>query len=292
MFYRLKFWLNSIKRFASKQSPIRLILAVAAVLLAAALIVEGATRPAPSPYVAAEIAEIRDRGVLRVAVRADLPGFAFKDPETGEWSGVEVEAARAIAAAVFGGEEQLEFIESTSRALAHIDNDEADVVFAQLPDTNTRYAYTGAYYTDAYAVMTLAGSQLTSLGALAGSTIGVAQDLSAAKLDEPPAMLALAAWGEGYGHAYTFKLYGSYPELMEALSARAVDAALLPAAYVPKYYGEGRTALTEAISQIGYCAAVRSAETGLRQIASAAIEALRESGELERMRERYQLPRF
>ncbi len=292
MFYRLKFWLNGLKRFVAKQPPIRLIIAGAVVLLAAALFIEGVTRPAPSPYVAAEIAEIRDHGVLRVAVRADLPGFAYKDPETGEWSGVEIDVARAVARAIFDGAEQLEFVESTSRALSHINNDAADIVFAQLTDTNTSYAYTGAYYTDAYAVMTPAGSPLTTLTSLSGRTIGIVQDMDAPDLDKPPALTALTEWGASAGYGYTFRFFASYPELMEGLSAQAVDAALMPAALVPKYYDETKAAIPEAVSQLGYCAAVRRTETGLAAIASAAIEELRASGELERLRGQYQLPQF
>jgi hypothetical protein len=42
------------------------------------------------------------RGRLRAGVRADVPGLGYRDPETGEWSGQEVELVRDVAARLFG----------------------------------------------------------------------------------------------------------------------------------------------------------------------------------------------
>ncbi len=295
MIYRLRLWFFLIKRFLKRQPPIRLVIVGVAIILAAAFSIEALTRPAPSPYVAAEIAAIRDRGVLRVAVRSDLPGFAYKDPVSGEWSGLEIAVARAVARAVFNGEERLEIIETSSRALSRLNSGEADIVFALLTNTSTSYAYTGAYYTDAYALMANTGSGLFSLNDLSGKRIGVVQDIDAASLNEPPALGALAAWGESVGwgrNSYSFAVYASYPELMDSLNARTVDAALMPAALMPKYFDQAKTAIPEAVSQIGYCAAMLRGESGLAAIASAAIEAMHESGELESLRLQYQLPKF
>ncbi len=295
MIYRLRLWFHLLKRFMKKQPPIRLVMVGVALILIAVLIIEAVTRPEPSPYVAAEVAEIRDRGVLRAAVRTDLPGFAYKDPVSGEWSGIEIAAARAVSRAIFDGEERLEFVETTSRALSWLNAEQADIVFALLPDTNTSYAYTASYYTDAYALMTIADSGLTTLSALSGKRVGVVQGIDAAKLDEPPALTALSSWGKSAGwgiNSYAFSIYASYPELMDALETRMVDAALMPAALMPKYFDQTKTAITEAVSNIGYCAAVRRSEGGLAAIASAAIESMRESGELESLRIQYQLPLF
>lgn len=292
MFYRLKFWLNDFKRFASKQPLSRVLLVAAALIVALALAIEGAIRPEPSPFASAEIAAIKDRGVLRVALRSDLPGFSYKDPTTGEWSGIEPEVATAIAQEIFGESGHVEFVESTSRILLRLNKGDADIALGQLPTTNTSYAYTGAYYTDAYAAMTLSGSPLTSLYALAGKVIGVVQDADSSKPDEPPAMQALTEWGEGEGQTYRFVVFASYPELMEALFMSAIDAALMRAAYMPKYYGEATAALPEAVSQIGYCAAVRKANGGLAAIASSAVAKMKESGALEALRVKYQLPKF
>jgi beta-glucosidase/6-phospho-beta-glucosidase/beta-galactosidase/ABC-type amino acid transport substrate-binding protein len=45
---------------------------------------------------------IKARGHLVVAVKEDVPGFGYRDPQTGELSGLEIDLARAIAQEVFG----------------------------------------------------------------------------------------------------------------------------------------------------------------------------------------------
>ena len=45
---------------------------------------------------------VRDRGYLICGVNGQVPGFSFLDPDTGEWSGFDVDFCRALAAAVFG----------------------------------------------------------------------------------------------------------------------------------------------------------------------------------------------
>ncbi len=56
---------------------------------------------------------IQTRGVVRVAVLDDLPGFAFKDPSTGLRSGLDIEISKFMAQGIFGGtlEEATEHIE-------------------------------------------------------------------------------------------------------------------------------------------------------------------------------------
>jgi general L-amino acid transport system substrate-binding protein len=45
---------------------------------------------------------IRARGVLNCGVNGQVPGFSYLDPDSGEWSGFDVDFCRALAAAVFG----------------------------------------------------------------------------------------------------------------------------------------------------------------------------------------------
>ncbi|MBQ2899266.1 MAG: transporter substrate-binding domain-containing protein, partial [Oscillospiraceae bacterium] len=40
---------------------------------------------------------IRERGVLRVGVKDSLVGMGYLNPETGEYEGLEIDIARAIA---------------------------------------------------------------------------------------------------------------------------------------------------------------------------------------------------
>jgi len=50
------------------------------------------------------MAAIEARGFIRVGVKDDQPGFGFKDPASGVWSGFDIEIAKLMAAAIFGGD--------------------------------------------------------------------------------------------------------------------------------------------------------------------------------------------
>jgi beta-glucosidase/6-phospho-beta-glucosidase/beta-galactosidase/ABC-type amino acid transport substrate-binding protein len=52
---------------------------------------------------------IKDRGYLRVAVKSNVPGFGYYDPETGEYSGLEIDLAYAIAEQILGDGSEVRF---------------------------------------------------------------------------------------------------------------------------------------------------------------------------------------
>jgi beta-glucosidase/6-phospho-beta-glucosidase/beta-galactosidase/ABC-type amino acid transport substrate-binding protein len=56
-----------------------------------------------------ELQKIRKRGRLCIAVNGQAPGFSFRDPRRGEWSGLEIDLGRAIAEQIFGDPGCVEF---------------------------------------------------------------------------------------------------------------------------------------------------------------------------------------
>jgi beta-glucosidase/6-phospho-beta-glucosidase/beta-galactosidase/ABC-type amino acid transport substrate-binding protein len=52
---------------------------------------------------------IKARGYLVVAVKENVPGFGYRDPQTGEMSGLEIDLARAIAQEIFGDPDKVVF---------------------------------------------------------------------------------------------------------------------------------------------------------------------------------------
>ncbi len=52
---------------------------------------------------------IKARGYLIVAVKEDVPGFGFRDPKTGELSGLEIDLARALAQEICGDPNKVVF---------------------------------------------------------------------------------------------------------------------------------------------------------------------------------------
>jgi general L-amino acid transport system substrate-binding protein len=56
---------------------------------------------------------VRERGVLIAGVNGGVFGFSMPD-EKGEWKGLDVDTARAVAAAVFGDASKVEFAALTA----------------------------------------------------------------------------------------------------------------------------------------------------------------------------------
>ena len=51
-----------------------------------------------------EIQAIKDRGVLKVGVKVDVPKYGYKNPTTGQMEGFEIDLSRAVAKKILGDE--------------------------------------------------------------------------------------------------------------------------------------------------------------------------------------------
>jgi glutamate transport system substrate-binding protein len=60
--------------------------------------------PRPTFPAGSTMAAVQTRGFIRIGVKDDQPGFGFKDPTTGAWSGFDIETAKLMAAGIFGGD--------------------------------------------------------------------------------------------------------------------------------------------------------------------------------------------
>jgi general L-amino acid transport system substrate-binding protein len=92
------------------------------------------------------LAAIRARGHVTCATSDPLPGFAQLSPE-GRWSGFDVDFCRAIATAVFGDADKLEFraLSGDSR-FAQLQTGEFDLIARNAPWTMKRDTGYGAIY--------------------------------------------------------------------------------------------------------------------------------------------------
>jgi general L-amino acid transport system substrate-binding protein len=82
----------------------RLVPSLAAAALALAATSAGAQQLAPSPTLDA----IKARGHLECGVHLGLPGFSFAN-DKGEWSGIDVDYCKALAAAILGDATKVKF---------------------------------------------------------------------------------------------------------------------------------------------------------------------------------------
>ncbi|WDR03599.1 transporter substrate-binding domain-containing protein [Devosia algicola] len=90
--------------------------------------------------------DVRERGFLICGANAALPGFAEQDAN-GRWSGFDVDLCRAIAAAIFGNPDMIEFrpLRGESR-FAPLQTGDLDVMMRDGPWTQKRDSVFGVRY--------------------------------------------------------------------------------------------------------------------------------------------------
>ncbi|MDP8905872.1 MAG: amino acid ABC transporter substrate-binding protein [Chloroflexota bacterium] len=124
------------------------------------------------------LAAVQNRGTLICGVNGGLPGFSFLDPN-GNWSGFDADYCRAVAAAVLGDPNAVEFRQLTAddRGPA-LQNREVDVLIRNTTWTSGRDAQWGnfgptTFYDGQGMMVNTTRTPATTLEQLAGATICV-----------------------------------------------------------------------------------------------------------------------
>lgn len=96
---------------------------------------------------AATLEDVRDAGEMRCGVSNGLPGFSQPD-SSGNWSGIDVDTCRAVAAAVLGDADAVEFIPLTAaERFTALQSGEIDMLSRNTTWTTTRDASLGLNFT-------------------------------------------------------------------------------------------------------------------------------------------------
>jgi len=122
------------------------------------------------------LAAVIDRGTLNCGVNNSVPGFGF-ETEEGTYEGFDIDYCKAIAAAVLGDPEAVEYVPLTpEQRFPSLASGEIDVLARNTTWTSTRDGAEGAAFVtttfyDGQAMMVPASSGVTSIDALADATI-------------------------------------------------------------------------------------------------------------------------
>lgn len=167
-------------------------------------------------------AAITERGVLRVGVKTDVPGFGLQNIADNSYSGIEIDLSYKIAEAL--GVEKVEFTPVTAATRGQLlDSGDIDMVAATFTINEERKAswnFTTPYYTDAVSLLVKNDSGIEDFADLQDIIIGVATG-STSKV----ALIAAAAdAGVTLDEDKNFAEYASYPEIKAALDAGRVQA--------------------------------------------------------------------
>lgn len=114
---------------------------------AAAATLAGGMLAAGSASAATTLESVKERGNLKCGVTSGLPGFSQPD-DKGNWTGIDVDTCRAIAAAIFGDGSKVEFTPLTAKErLTALQSGEIDVLSRNTTWTLTRDASLGLNFT-------------------------------------------------------------------------------------------------------------------------------------------------
>jgi general L-amino acid transport system substrate-binding protein len=163
---------------------------------------------------------VRSRGVLRCGVNEGLPGFSMSDAN-GEWSGLDVDFCRAVAAAAIGNANAVTFIPLTARdRFPALKAGEVDVLVRNTTWTLARDSkldidFVGVNYYDGQAFMTRTANGFKGINDLDGTKICVSSHTTTE--------LNLADYFRTHGMDYKPILFVRFQEIFAAYDAGLCD---------------------------------------------------------------------
>ncbi len=237
------------------------------------------TEPTEEGALPAQVQAIKDRGVLNVGVKEDVPGFGLRNTATGEIEGLEVDLAKLIAAEIIGDENAIATTPVTAKTRGPLlDNGEVDMILATFTITEERkqtYNFSTPYYTDAVGLLVKNDSGYESLADMDGAIIGVAQ--SSTSRD------AVSAEAENLGVNVTFEEYATYPEIKAALDSGRVNAFCVDKSILRGYLDDTTVLLDDAFNPQEYGVAIKLDNTELAAYVDDLISTWMEDGTIQEL---------
>ncbi|MBP2654815.1 MAG: peb1A [Firmicutes bacterium] len=239
----------------------------------------GSDKPSQSSGGTSDLNAIKDRGVLKVGVKVDVPKFGFKDPQTGQIDGLEIDIARAIAKKILGDPNKIELQAVTAKTRGPLlDNGEVDLDIATFTITEERkqsYNFSEPYFTDGVAMMVKKTSGIQSINDLNGKKIGVAQSATSRK--------SLQEAADKAGVRVQFLEFGTYPEIKTALDAGRVDVFSVDGSILAGYLDDSTVILNDRFAQQQYGVVSKKDNTALANAINEAITEMKNNGELDKL---------
>lgn len=221
-----------------------------------------------------QVQAIIDRGVLRVGVKQDVPNFGYKNPDSGEFEGMEIDIARKIADQLGV---DIEFTPVTAQTRGPLlDNGQVDLVIATFTITDERkllYNFTSPYYTDAVGFLVNKDSGIKTFTDLDGKTIGVAQGSITRKL--------ISDLAEKHHITVNFAELGSYPELSVSLRAHRTDAFSVDQSILSGYISSKSELMDFSFSASDYGVVTKLSNTDLNDYLNSLMEEWKADGSLQ-----------
>jgi len=234
---------------------------------------------------APDIKAIKDRGVLKVGTKVDVPKFGYRDPKTNKIDGFEIDIARAIAKKILGNPDKIDLQGVSAKTRGPLlDNGEIDIVAATFTITEERklsYNFSEPYFVDGIGLLVKKKSGYKNLKSLNGKKIGVAQSATTRK--------AIQEEADKQGLKIEFLEFGTYPEIKAALDSGRVDCFSVDTAILFGYIDDTTVLLSDRFSPQTYGIASKKSNTALAELINKLILDMKKSGELDRLIKKWKL---
>lgn len=268
----------------------RVALGVGAVI-ALALIVN-ALRVEPSISSSAEMLSLKERGVVRVGVRSDMPLM------NADGSGFERELATILGQKLLPDADFLEIanpytlVEVTSMtAETKLDDGTIDIAVALMPKgASGYYTYSKAYFKDACFLAAKKGAVSKQLS---GSRVGYIGTVTT-HVKTSPYLGLFNAYLEAHEEVVLDKAnkvsYSSYSDMLMALERGDIDFCVITELFYAKYQGEypmSKTSLS--LGSVDYAVAASTDCPAFIQVANMTLDDMQTDGTLDAMYEKYGL---
>jgi putative glutamine transport system substrate-binding protein len=281
-----------MKRSALLSLLLALVLAFSAFALTGCGSEEPAEEPAaeeptgePAAELPAEVQAIADTGKLRVGVKADVPNFGLQDAATGEYEGMEIDLAYALAERMGLSKDDVVFEAVTAKTRGPLlDNGQLDVVIATFtikPERLEQWNFSDPYYQDEVGLLVKKAGGYESLADLDGKVIGVAQGATSRD--------AVQAEADKLGIKVEFLEFATYPEINAALESGRVDAFSVDKSILTGYLTDDSVILPDGFSPQDYGVASKLGSDELRDFINEMLSDMQESGDMDELMTKWNL---
>jgi putative glutamine transport system substrate-binding protein len=233
----------------------------------------------------AGVQAIADTGKLRVGVKADVPNFGLQDAATGEFEGMEIDLAYALAERMGLSKDDVSFEAVTAKTRGPLlDNGQLDVVIATFtikPERLEQWNFTDPYYQDEVGLLVKKDSGIGALADLDGKVIGVAQGATSKD--------AVQVEADKAGITVSFLEFATYPEINAALESGRVDAFSVDKSILSGYVTDDSVILEDGFSPQDYGIASKLGTDELRDFINEMLAEMEESGEMDELLEKWGL---
>ena len=167
------------------------------------------------------LAQVQDRGTLKCGGNANVRGFGYLDPDSGQFSGFDIDFCKAIAAAVLGNADDIEVTPTTGTSrFPTLQSGEIDVLIRNTTHTFTRdtalgFDFAPITFYDGQGMMVRKDSGITSILDMDGATVCVQAGTTTEK--------NLADYFAANSIAYTPLVFPDAPSTLEAYDSGACN---------------------------------------------------------------------